>query len=173
MKNNQIQCKSCKNLKSQNEFYLIDGGLGIEGVENLRFEICKECVSIYNTQNKSTTRLKYLKWQLVACYLGAKEYITRRNGINDKEILRHITSQISNGYKSYNQGSTSLEMAIQNFIYLFDGVDRLGLAGGAGKSRIEVYKSLEGSQNINETINQILRNDYVISQRYINTLKNI
>lgn len=47
----KIQCKGCEESKPQEEFYLIDDGLGIERTENLRFEICKECMKKYNDKN--------------------------------------------------------------------------------------------------------------------------
>ena len=41
----QIQCKCCGVQKDFSEFYFVDGGLKIDGIENLKFEVCKQCVS--------------------------------------------------------------------------------------------------------------------------------
>lgn len=160
----QIQCRGCKGSKTQNEFYLIDGGLQIEGIENLRFEVCKECVSAYNTKN-GESKFCYFLWQHIACYYGAKKFITTHSDIHscDKQLLKTITSNISNGYKTYiDNNSTSLEMALQNFISLFNANQKGGLKN-ASKRQKGVFDKLQKvnmQADLQNAIQEILQEDY-------------
>lgn len=171
MQNNdkQIQCKGCKEPKTQSEFYLVDGGLKIEGIENLRFEVCKECVSAYNTKN-GEGRFCYFLWQHIACYYGAKKFITTHNNINscDRQLLKTITSNISNGYKSYiDNNSTSLEMALQNFISLFNENQKGGLKN-ASKRQAFIFETFNNvnADDVKALIDSILQDDYLTFNRF-------
>ena len=99
--NDKIQCKGCKEPKPQEEFYLVDGGLGIGGIENLRFEICKECIDKYQRARKKN---KYFDWQFIACYYVA----------NSSDNFKIASQNINSGMP---KGSTI--MAVQNFLTLF------------------------------------------------------
>lgn len=164
MQNNEIQCKGCKEPKPQEEFYLVDGGLGIEGIENLRFEICKECVKSYNTKNGVGKSFCYLLWQHIACYYGTKEFIATNNNKNscDKKLLKNITDKIDNGYKSYRDDSLSLQMALQNFISLFDKFQKGGLKKASPKRQKRIFDILQNTQtDLENTIKEkILQEDY-------------
>ena len=156
----QIQCKCCGVQRDFSEFYFVDGGLKIYGIENLKFEVCKQCVSAYNARF-GTKRLHYLKWQFIACYFAAKIFLQKcRNGDGSKDLLKNITRQISNGYKSYNMGSLSLEKAIQNLLYLF-GNNAYGLRN-YNESQKFVFDTLKNadSANLMDKINCILDLDY-------------
>ena len=102
MQNLQMQCKGCKESKAQSECYLVDGGLGIEGIENLRFEVCKECIGKYQKPKKKN---KYLDWQFIACY-----YVAQGSSNDFKMVSENVDSGMP-------QGSTI--MAVQNFLTLF------------------------------------------------------
>lgn len=156
----QIKCKCCGVQKDFSEFYFVDGGLKIDGIENLKFEVCKQCVSAYNARF-GTKRLHYLKWQFIACYFSAKIFLQKcRNGDGSKDLLKNITRQISNGYKSYDMGSRSLEMAIQNLLYLFG--DRCYGLSNYNESQKFVFDTLKNadSTNLADKINCILDLDY-------------
>ena len=156
----QIKCKCCGAQKDSSEFYFVDGGLKIYGIENLKFEVCKQCVSAYNARF-GTQRLHYLKWQFIACYFGAKIFLQKlRNENGNKDTLKNITKQISNGYKSYNMGSLSLEKAIQNLLWLF-GDMVYGLSNYNDKQKF-VFDILQNadSANLTDKINCILDLDY-------------
>ena len=156
----QIKCKCCGVQKDSSEFYFIDGGLKIYGIKNLKFEVCKQCVSAYNARF-GTQRLHYLKWQFIACYFGAKIFLQEsRNKNYNKDTLKNITRQISNGYKSYNMGSLSLEKAIQNLLWLFgDGVYGLSNYNDKQKFVFDMLKDAD-STNLADKINHILDLDY-------------
>lgn len=169
----KIQCKGCKESKPQEEFYLVDGGLGIEGIENLRFEICKECVKAFNTKNGVGKNFCYLLWQHIACYYGVKEFIATNNSKNscDKKLLKNITDKIDNGYKSYRDDSLSLQMALQNFISLFDKFQKGGLKKASRKRQRRVFDILQNTQTDLENIikEKILQEDYQTFKQFKQT----
>lgn len=173
MQNNEIQCKGCKESKLQKEFYLVDGGLGIEGIENLRFEICKECVKSYNTKNGVGKNFCYLLWQHIACYYGAKEFIAKNSDKNscDRKLLKSITSKIDNGYKSYHDDSLSLQMALQNFFSLFDKFQKGGFKKASRKRQKRVFDILQNAQtDLENTIKEkILQEDYQTFRQFKQT----
>ncbi|RDU52341.1 hypothetical protein [Helicobacter sp. MIT 01-3238] len=169
----KLQCKGCKKSKPQNEFYLVDGGLGIEGIENLRFEICKECIKAYNTKNGTGKNFCYLLWQHIACYYGAKEFIAKNSDKNscDRKLLKSITSKIDNGYKSYRDDSLSLQMALQNFISLFDKFQKGGFKKASPKRQKRVFDILQNAQtDLENTIKEkILQEDYQTFKQFKQT----
>lgn len=172
--NDKIQCKGCEESKPQEEFYLIDGGLGIEGIENLRFDICKECVKAYNTKNGVGKRFCYLLWQHIACYYGAKEFIAKNSDKNscDRKLLKSITSKIDNGYKSYSyNNSASLERAIQNLIYLLDKSQNVCYKNTSPKRQKRVFDILQNAQtDLENTIKEkILQEDYQTFKQFKQT----
>ena len=160
----KTQCKGCEKSKPQEEFYLVDGGLGIEGIENLRFEICKECVKSYNTKNGVGKNFCYLLWQHITCYYGAKEFIAKNSDKSscNRKLLKSITSKIDNGYKSYSYNSYSLERAIQNFIYLLDKSQKVQYKNTNPKRQKRVFDILQNAQTDLENIikEKILQEDY-------------
>ena len=153
----QIQCKSCGLQKDFDEFYFVDGGLKIDGIENVKFEVCKQCVTNYNARF-GTKRLHYLKWQFVACYFGAKIFLQKSIEFRNKDLLKNITKQISNGYKSYDMHSSSLEKAVQNLLYLFG--DRVYGLSNYNESQKFVFDALNSATNLKDKINYILDMDY-------------
>ena len=120
-------CIKCKNDKSNNEFYFIDGGLGYS---KDKISICKTCVKGYN---QSRTRFKYFDEQITAQFYGAKSVI-------NEESLTSVARKIENGI---TEGSN--RMGIQNFLFLFQ--HESGLPSSSKQMR-KIYKTLNTSDNI-------------------------
>lgn len=141
---NKIQCKGCEESKPQEEFYLIDGGLGIEGIENLRFEICKECMKKYNDENdKHKTGLyKYLDWQCVSCYFVAK---------NDK-----TASSIDNGILNTN----SKRDTIKNMRYLLRKRNSFEHRSKQHKKIFGEIENVNTQVELKNILQKILQEDY-------------
>lgn len=100
----QYNAKACGKIKDCSEFYFADSGIEIQGIADIKCELCKECVKYYNDNNrkrKSSDNYKYLDWQRISCYFAVK---------SDK-----TASFIENGMPQ-----TSKVSAIKNFKYLFD-----------------------------------------------------
>ena len=168
-----ILCKGCKERKSQGEFYLIDGGLQIDTIKDIRFEICKSCVTLYNTKGNpsSDKKWQYLHYQFISCYYGAKQYLEQTDDENivDKKTLQAITQRINNGYKSYeHNNSSALELAIQNFIFLFNPNHKAKQTHTNNKHRL-VFQKLQNAndETLKNAIDEILQEDYGIFKNYM------
>lgn len=147
MQNNdkQIQCKGCKESKTKNEFYLIDGGLKIEGIENLRFEVCKECMRIYNEMNHKKTaqdNYKYLDWQCISCYFVAK--------------LEKTARCIDNGILNTN----SKRDTIKNMRFLFNKNNRLKHKSEQHKKIFDTLQNTNTQADLTNVLQEILQEDY-------------
>ncbi|MGX2973041.1 hypothetical protein [Helicobacter sp. T3_23-1059] len=140
----QIQCKGCKESKAQNEFYLIDGGLKIEEIENLRFGICKECMKIYNEKNhkKQTDNYKYLDWQCISCYFVAK--------------LEKTAKRIDNGMFNTN----SKRDTIKNMRYLLGKNDSFEHKSEQHKKIFDILQNANTQTDLQKAIQEILAEDY-------------
>lgn len=140
----KIQCKGCKESKPQKEFYLVDGGLGIEGIENLYCEICKECMKKYNDENDKykTGLYKYLDWQCVSCYFVAK---------NDK-----TPSSIDNGILNTN----SKRDTIKNMRYLFRKRDSFEHKSNQHKKIFDKIENVNTQVELKNILQEILQEDY-------------
>ena len=139
--NKQVQCKGCKEPKPQEEFYLVDGGLDIEGIENLRFEICKECVGKYQRVRKKN---KYFDWQFIACYYVAS------SSDNFKIASQNINSGMLKG---------STIMAVQNFLTLFGKPNGLPNFSQQHKKVFDILQSVN-TKNLSNTVEKMLEADY-------------
>lgn len=146
----KIQCKGCKESKPQEEFYLVDGGLGIAGIENLYCEICKECMKKYNDKNdKNKTELyKYLDWQCVSCYFVAK---------NDK-----TASSIDNGILNTN----SKRNTIKNMRYLFGKRDSFAHKSKQHKKIFDEIKNANTQVELKNILQEILQEDYQTFEKF-------
>ncbi len=151
MKNLQIQCKGCKEPKAQNEFYLIDGGLGIKGIENLVFEVCKECVGKYQNLRKKN---KYFDWQFIVCY-----YLAQDSNNNFKMASKNIDSGMP-------QGSTI--MAVQNFLTLFGKPNGLPNYSTQHKRVFEILQK-SNKESFGNVVKKMLETDY--NTFYIKNIK--
>lgn len=137
----KLQCKGCEESKPQEEFYLVDGGLGIEGIENLRFEICKECIDKYQKPRKKN---KYFDWQFIACYYVAS------SSDNFKIASQNINSGMPKG---------STIMAVQNFLTLFGKPNGLPNFSQQHKKVFDILQSVN-TQNLSSTVEKMLEADY-------------
>lgn len=148
--NKQIKCKGCRECKPQEEFYLIDGGLGIEEIENLRFEICKECMKKYNDKNdKHKTGLyKYLDWQCVSCYFAAKD---------DK-----TAESIDNGMLNANSKIDT----IKNMRDLLGKSDSLAHKSNQHEKIFYEMKNTNTQMELKNVIQKILQEDYQTFEKF-------
>lgn len=137
----QIKRKGCKESKPQEEFYLVDGGLGIEGIENLRFEICKECIDKYQRVRKKN---KYFDWQFIACYYVA----------SSSDDFKIASQNIKSGMP---KGSTI--MAVQNFLTLFGKPNSLPNFSQQHKKVFDTLQSVN-TKNLSSIVEKMLEADY-------------
>ena len=86
-------------------------------------------------------------------------------------MLKNITRKVNNGYKSYSyNNSTSLERAIQNFIYLLDKSQKGGLKKASPKRQKRVFDMLQNTQtDLRDTIEKILQEDYQTFRKFKQT----
>lgn len=174
MQNNEIQCRGCKESKPQEEFYLVDGGLGIEGIENLYCEICKECVREHNESHKwindrGQECFTYLLFQHISCYCGAMEYIGKSNNSDEinETLLESIVDKIDNGWKSYKNNSKSLEKAVKNFLSLFGKV--YGSNDFNDKQKGIFHRLNTNEENLSSSVEKILQEDYQTFKQFKQT----
>ncbi|MGX3098542.1 hypothetical protein [Helicobacter sp. 23-1046] len=148
MKN--IQCKGCNESKAQNEFYLVDGGLKIEGIENLRFEVCKECIDKYQNSLKKN---KYFDWQFITCYFIAQ----------NSDSSSDFTIASENIDSGMPQGSTT--MAVQNFLALFGKPNGLS---NFSQQHQRVFHALHNpnGESLKDLVETIMEIDYQIFAQF-------
>lgn len=170
----KIQCKGCEESKPQEEFYLVDGGLGIEGIENLYCEICKECVREHNKSHKwindrGQECFTYLLFQYISCYCGAMRYIDKSNNSDEinETLLKSIVDKIDNGWKSYKDDSKSLEKAVKNFLSLFGKV--YGSNDFNDKQKGIFHRLNTSKENISSSVEKILQEDYQTFKQFKQT----
>ncbi|ETD24239.1 hypothetical protein [Helicobacter macacae] len=170
----KIQCKGCEESKPQKEFYLVDGGLGIEGIENLRFEICKGCVREHNKSHKwindrGQECFTYLLFQHISCYCGAMRYIDKSNNSDEinETLLKSIVDKIDNGWKSYKDDSKSLEKAVKNFLSLFGKV--YGSSDFNDKQKWIFHRLNINKENLSNIVDKILQEDYQTFKQFKQT----
>lgn len=140
----QIECRGCGKIKDISEFYFVDGGLEIQGIADIKCELCKECVKYYNGNNrkrKSSDNYKYLDWQRISCYFAVKLDKTAKN--------------VENGMVNLNSKSD----AIKNFKYLFDKPNSLS---HTSKQQEKVFNVLynKSGENLRNAVKEILTDDY-------------
>lgn len=135
-----ILCKGCNKEKSQGEFYLIDGGLQIDTIKDIRFEICKDCVREYNNRKKLAQKdYRYFLWQEICPYFASK--------------LDRNLKNIDNGMKS------SLQTTKQNFNHLFNKPNALS---NNNKQDEYIFHKLQNANDeiLKNAIDEILQEDY-------------
>lgn len=153
-----IQCKGCGKIKDTNEFYFADGGLQINGIAEIKCELCKDCVEDYNRHSTKGAKNNYLKWQFIACYFIAK--ISDDN----KKIINQIIQNVENGYKKYGDvkdkdRKKTFKDAVENFLYLF-GVCGLKHTNNKQRYVFNALKSAKDSTQIANAVKKILEEDY-------------
>ncbi|MGX2984454.1 hypothetical protein ACWIWK_03125 [Helicobacter sp. 23-1048] len=144
------QCRGCEKYKTSDKFYLIDGGLKIEGIENLRFGICKECMKIYNEKNhkKQTDNYKYLDWQCISCYFVAK--------------LEKTAKRIDNGMLNTN----SKRDTIKNMRYLLGKNDSFEHKSEQHKKIFDILQNANTQTDLQKAIQEILAEDYKTFEQF-------
>ena len=144
MQNNdkQLQCKGCEEHKPLNQFYCVDGGLGIEEIKNLIFAICKECIVKYQKARKKN---KYFDWQFIACY-----YVAQDSNAN----LKIANDNMNSGMP---QGSTT--MAVQNFLTLFGKSNGLPNFSQQHKRVFDILQKTN-KENLGNAVKKMIEADY-------------
>ena len=144
-----IQCKGCGEIKDSNEFYFADGGLEINGIAEIKCELCKDCVKYYNDNNRKrvvSDSYKYLYWQRISCYFAAK--------------FDKTASFIENGMPKISKAD-----AIKNFKYLFGKPNGLS---HTSKQQEKVFDMLcnRSKTNLKSVVKEILENDYETFRKF-------
>lgn len=138
-------CRGCKESKTSDKFYLIDGGLGIDGIENLRFEVCKECIDKYQSSLKKN---KYFDWQFIACYFIAK--------------LEKTAKCIDNGMLNTN----SKRDTIKNMRYLLGKNDSFEHKSEQHKKIFDILQNANTQTDLQKAIQEILAEDYQTFEQF-------
>lgn len=167
-----IKCKGCGEIKDSNEFYFADGGLAINGIAEIKCELCKDCVEDFNRHSTKGAKNNYLLWQFIACYFIAKQIF----GDNNKNI-NQITQNVENGYKKYGDNvkdkdrKKTFKMAVGNFLHLF-GARGLKNTNSKHQYVFNVLNSAKDSTQMANAIKEILEKDYEFFRTFKEKYKN-
>lgn len=167
-----IQCKGCGAIKDANEFYFADGGIKINGIAEIKCELCKDCVEDFNRHSTKGTKNDYLLWQFIACYFIAKQIFD-----DNKKSINQITKNVENGYKKYGDNikdkdrKNTFEMAVGNFLHLF-GVRGLKNTNNKHKYVFNALNSAKDSTQMANVVKEILENDYETFRTFKEKYKN-
>lgn len=155
----KMQCRGCGEIKDSSEFYFVDGGLNIKGINDIKCEICKSCINDFNTSYEKRPRKrdkKYLQWQFIAPYFVAKMVIK-----NNAKLIKTLINNMENGYKVHNAKNTkhTAEMCVGNFLYIYYKLR----FSHTNKTQEKIFCLLDKAKSINKTIDSIkiiLNEDY-------------